>query len=199
MTHKRKLPIGLSDFKELIEQSYTYVDKSLLIQEVLECGDKVLLLPRPRRFGKTLNLSMLRYFFEKTEPANTALFAGLAIEQYPELMARQGQYPVIYLTFKDVKEKTWEGCLSHVHLLLSAEFSRHQEQVQPLSLKPEEEHILESVKNSVSSTIHLEASLALLMALLRRSCGQKVIVLIDEYDAPIHAGWQYGYYEDVVL
>ncbi|MGK5094755.1 AAA family ATPase, partial [Deltaproteobacteria bacterium TL4] len=102
MTLKRKLPIGLSDFKELIEKSYTYVDKSLLIQEVLECGDKVLLLPRPRRFGKTLNLSMLRYFFEKTEPANTALFAGLAIERHPELMARQGQYPVIYLTFKDV-------------------------------------------------------------------------------------------------
>ncbi len=90
----RKLPIGLSDFKEVREEDYYYVDKSLFIKEVINRSAKVLLLPRPRRFGKTLNLSMLRYFFEKREDSLAHLFQGLAIEQEASIMQHQGQYPV---------------------------------------------------------------------------------------------------------
>lgn len=100
-----KLPVGLSDFKQLIEEQCYYVDKSLLLKELLDRGSSALLIPRPRRFGKTLNLSMLRYFFEKSETDNSRLFRGLKIWQAgAEYTAKQGKYPVIFLTFKDVKE-----------------------------------------------------------------------------------------------
>ncbi|MBF0102543.1 MAG: AAA family ATPase, partial [Desulfobacterales bacterium] len=121
---KGTLPIGVSDFKKLREENRYYVDKSLLIQKVWEAGSDVLLFPRPRRFGKTLNLSMLRYFFEKTDDLNASLFNGLFIFQQPEMMAHQGQYPLIYLTFKDVKEMTWDNCLSHLRHLLVTEWFR---------------------------------------------------------------------------
>lgn len=108
---QKKLPIGLSDFKELIEENYYYVDKSLLIKEIIDSGSKIILLPRPRRFGKTLNLSMLRYFFEKTRESTAGLFQHLSIwRQGEEYTQKQGQYPVIYLTFKDVKTTDWSSC-----------------------------------------------------------------------------------------
>ena len=103
-----KLPLGISDFKELREENYYYVDKSLFIKEVIDRDGKVILLPRPRRFGKTLNLSMLRYFFEARQESLAHLFTGLAIEAESEVMQQQGQYPVIFLTFKDCKEPTLE-------------------------------------------------------------------------------------------
>jgi len=98
-----KLPIGLSDFKEVREENYYYVDKSLFIQEIINRSSKVLLLPRPRRFGKTLNMSMLRYFLEKRENSLAHLFKGLAISQDAAIMQHQGQYPVIFLIFKSCK------------------------------------------------------------------------------------------------
>jgi len=101
MSHQ--IPLGLSDFRELRENDSYYVDKSLFIQEIINRPGKVLLLPRPRRFGKTLNLSMLRYFFEKREESLAHLFKGLFIEQDTDAMQHQGQYPVIFLSFKDCK------------------------------------------------------------------------------------------------
>jgi len=101
MSHQ--IPLGLSDFKKLRENDSYYVDKSLFIKEVINRPTEVLLLPRPRRFGKTLNLSMLRYFFEKREESLAHLFKGLFIEQDTDVMQHQGQYPVIFLSFKDCK------------------------------------------------------------------------------------------------
>ncbi len=112
---RKPLPIGISDFKRLIEDGYTYVDKTLLIQEIIEKGTLVALIPRPRRFGKTLNLSMLRYFFEKTEEDTSYLFQDLNIWKNVESRVMQGQFPVVFLSLKDVKhtslEKTFESLL----------------------------------------------------------------------------------------
>ncbi len=125
---KRKLPIGISDFKELIEDNYYFVDKSLLIKELIDSGSKVVLLPRPRRFGKTLNLLMLRYFYEKTEEDTSQLFESLAIWQQGETYTeKQGNYPVIYLTFKDVKCNEWETCNQEIARVLGEEYRRHRD------------------------------------------------------------------------
>src|SRR5271170_3341420 len=109
----KPLPIGISDYKQVIEGGYYYVDKTLLIKELLQVGGAVALITRPRRFGKTLNLSMLQYFFEKDisneqRQENSSLFSDKAIWQDEKSRSQQGQFPVIFLTFKDVKEETWE-------------------------------------------------------------------------------------------
>src|SRR5436190_2705252 len=109
MSHYPEIPIGVEDFKEIIEKEYAYVDKTLLIKEFWKGGGKVILAPRPRRFGKTLNLSMLKYFFEKTNQNNADLFEKTNVWNDPELRAVQGQYPVIFLTFKDMKVDSWKS------------------------------------------------------------------------------------------
>lgn len=123
---QKKLPIGVSDFREIIDNNYYYIDKTLLIQEIIASGAKVSLLPRPRRFGKTLNISMLKYFFEKSEEDLAYLFKGLAIDAHSESCQRhQGRYPVIFLTFKDVKESNWENAARLMKKLIADEFKRH--------------------------------------------------------------------------
>ncbi|MBF0099393.1 MAG: AAA family ATPase [Desulfobacterales bacterium] len=196
---KGKPPIGISDFKYLQEQELYYVDKTSLIQKIWENSSQVLLFPRPRRFGKTLNLSMLRYFFEKTDDSTASLFDGLFIFQQPEMMAHQGQYPLIYLTFKDVKEMTWENCLNHLRHLLVTEWFRVAPLIKSCQKTPEEDRILTAFANHTTTQIELQNSLLIMMSLLWKATGQKTIVLIDEYDTPIHAGHQYGYYEEIIL
>ena len=195
---KGKPPVGYSDFKNLREQELYYVDKTLLIKKIWENPSQVLLFPRPRRFGKTLNLSMLRYFFEKTEDSNAYLFDLLFISGQPEIMAHQGRYPLIYLTFKDVKESTWEDCLEKLKLLISMELRRLTHLFHK-SLYDEEviQHAL--LLNQEAGKSLSEQALFLFMQWINRATGHKIIVLIDEYDTPIHAGHQYGYYDEVIL
>ncbi|MEI6258622.1 MAG: AAA family ATPase [Deltaproteobacteria bacterium] len=195
---KGKPPVGYSDFKNLREQELYYVDKTLLIKKIWENPSQVLLFPRPRRFGKTLNLSMLRYFFEKTEDSNADLFEGLFISGQPEIMAHQGRYPLIYLTFKDVKESTWEDCLEKLKLLISMELRRHTHLFHT-SLHDEEVRQHALLLNQEAGKSLSEQALFLFMQWINRATGQKIIVLIDEYDTPIHAGHQYGYYDEVIL
>lgn len=107
----KKIPIGIDSFNEIISDNYYFVDKSLFIKNVIEDGSKVILIPRPRRFGKSLNMSMLKYFFtSKNAEKNRELFNGLKIEEKTEIMKLQGKYPLIYISFKDVKELSWEMC-----------------------------------------------------------------------------------------
>ena len=107
----KKIPIGIDSFNELITGNYYFADKTLFIKDIIEEGSKVLLIPRPRRFGKSLNMSMLRYFFtNKNAENNKQLFNGLKIEQETEIMKLQGKSPLIYISFKDVKELSWENC-----------------------------------------------------------------------------------------
>ncbi|MCP4157737.1 MAG: AAA family ATPase [bacterium] len=121
MAQPKKIAIGEFNFKALISNNNYYVDKTLLIQEILEEPSRVLLIPRPRRYGKTLNLSMLQYFLERTDTDHSGLFKGLAIAQNAEAMAHQGQYPVVSLTFKDGKQDTYEECLEYLKGIISAE------------------------------------------------------------------------------
>jgi len=206
----QKLPVGLSDFKEVIEGNYYFADKSLLIKELIDQGAKVLLIPRPRRFGKTLNLSMLRYFFEKPalptapgRPGTTAdtsgLFRHLKIWQAgEEYTAKQGKYPVIFLTFKDVKESQWENALAKMKRLMQAEFLRHEYLRVDQRLRVEERAYFEGIVKLSAGQSDYEDSLKQLSDYLARYHNQKVILLIDEYDTPIQAGYVNGYYAEAV-
>src|SRR3990167_9411787 len=127
----KKLAIGLSDYKELIEDDCYYVDKTLLIKELLSHKDKVTLLCRPRRFGKTLNLSMLKYFFEKTEESNAHLFTDKKIWQNEDARSEQGKYPVIFISFKDVKGDNWESAYESITILIRKEFERQAQYLLP--------------------------------------------------------------------
>ena len=119
MENKKIIPVGIDDFKEMTAKNYYYIDKTLFIQDVLIKAGKVKLFTRPRRFGKTLNMSMLKYFFDiQNSEINRRLFDGLAITK-TEYMSEQGQYPVIYFSFKDLKKKTWEECYEKVKDIVS--------------------------------------------------------------------------------
>ncbi len=193
----KKLPIGISDFKKLIEDGYYYVDKTLFIQELTEVAGEVLLITRPRRFGKTLNLSMLRYFFEKTNSDTSYLFANSSIWQQADYRSLQGQYPVISLTFKDIKEDTWESAYKKVREIIAKEFNRHlsiiQDSLSDYYLKKYIALSMEEADEESYST-----SLFLLTEVLHTYYKKRVIVLIDEYDAPIHEGYTHKYYPDVI-
>jgi len=206
----QKLPVGLSDFKKVIDGDYYYVDKSLLIKEVADQGAEALLLPRPRRFGKTLNLSMLRYFFEKpalptalgrpgTAADTSGLFRRLKIWQAgEEYIGKQGKYPVIYLTFKDIKESKWKSALEKMKRLIQTEFLSHQYLRADQGLGTEERTYFEGIVKLNARQSDYEDSLKQLSDYLARYHNQKVILLIDEYDTPIQAGYVNGYYAEVV-
>ena len=192
---KQALPIGLSDFKQLRREGFYYVDKTLLAQEVIECPAQVMLLPRPRRFGKTLNLSMLRYFFEKSEEDNKALFLGTKISNQKSVWELQGTYPVIYLSFKDVKGPNWEYCYQSIYSLLQEEISRLLANV---DLTPREKDNINILMAPSAPIPNVAKSLFTLSAILHRIHQQKVILLIDEYDVPIHSGFLEGYYDEAI-
>lgn len=198
---RRKPLLGLSDFKQVIEGNYYYVDKSLFVKEVLDYPAQVLLLPRPRRFGKTLNLSLLRYFFEKNDrlsnTATTSLFTNLNIwkagKTYQE---HQGQYPVIFLSFKDLKTKHWPDCLDALKALIAEEYQRHEYIEKHLSTT-DQQYFNQVLKGTGSSPVFWQ-SLRRLSLFLESYHHRRVIILIDEYDVPIQSGYLNGYYDEVV-
>ncbi|MDM8521924.1 AAA family ATPase [Desulfococcaceae bacterium HSG8] len=197
-TVKKKLPVGSSDFRKLREGGYHYVDKSLFIRDIAEASAEVILLPRPRRFGKTLNLSMLRYFFEKSDDDRSGLFGKLAIRDDECFEAHQGKYPVIWMTFKDLKEPSWEYMYRRMTNLIRDEFLRHDALLGSALLRGSEKRYFESVLEQKAELPDYGDALRYLSDYLRRYHGEKVIILIDEYDTPLHAGYAGGYYEDVI-
>ncbi|WP_426711458.1 AAA family ATPase [Cetobacterium sp. SF1] len=177
---KKKLPVGIDDFKEIIENNYYFIDKSMLISELLDKKSKVTLLPRPRRFGKTLNMSMLNYFFNiENSSKNKELFKDLAIYNSDQ-MKYQGEYPVIYISLKDIKVNNWDLCLNKIKLLLEEEYSKY-------------DLILEDNRGSQ------ENSLLELSKFLYEKYKKKVIILIDEYDTPLVTAHSQGYYEEAIF
>ncbi len=197
---QQPLPVGVSDFKEMREGCYYFVDNSLFIQEIIEAWAKVLLIPRPRRFGKTLNLSMLRYFFEKTEENRTGLFEGLHIRDNKLFETHYGQYPVIYLTFKDIRDVTWDDAFEGLKGLIIEEIERHQDVFSRIKT-PGTAMILKKLKDATkdkTSKRVFEDSLRYLSKLLDIAYGKGAVILIDEYDTPLYAGYNGGYYEEVV-
>ncbi len=191
-------PIGVSDFKKIIKNNYYYVDKSLFIKDVIEDGAEVILLPRPRRFGKTLNISMLKYFYEKTNDSNRLLFEGLKIQEYKEIMNKQGQYPVIYLTFKDEKYSTWEDCKKGFSILLSNLYLQHEYLINSDILSDVEQKNFKKILNKEADIVEISKGLFNLSSYLYKYHNQNVIILIDEYDVPIQEGYTKKYYNEVI-
>ncbi|PMB01485.1 hypothetical protein CEN49_27565 [Fischerella thermalis CCMEE 5273] len=179
MTLKKKLPIGISDFKEIVERGeYYYVDKSLIIKDLLDHGAKSMLFTRPRRFGKTLNLSMLRYFFEKTDENTADLFTNLAISrQGSTYMNYQGKHPVIYLTFKDVKSRQWSKSLEQLKRVISEEYRRHKYLLTNADLDRYEEREFQEIIGLTATETAYENSIRKLSALLTNYHGEKTLSL----------------------
>ena len=195
--HKR-LPIGVSDFKKIIEEGYAYVDKTLLVQELIEQGTEVALILRMRRFGKTLNLSMLRTFFEKTNEDTGSLFHALKIWQQEKFRALQGEYPVIFFSFKDVKHASWEETFKSLRRLIAEEFERHSEILEDDLLSEKEKELYRKILFEDEDQTLIERSLFFLTKWLHLYHKKRVILLIDEYDTPAHAAYVGGYYNTLI-
>ncbi len=196
----KKLPIGTSDFKELIENNLFFIDKSLFVKEIIEDDSKVILLPRPRRFGKTVNISMLRYFFEKTDNKDrtVGLFSGLKIEKEKLFDEHICRYPVIYFSFKNIKKANFEKNLEAIELLISDEFMRHNYLLDSEVLNEVQKNRFEDIMNMRAKSSVLENSLLDLSRYLYEYHKEKPVILIDEYDTPIINGYIEGFYKDTV-
>ena len=188
----KRIGIGLSDFKELIEEDFYYFDKTKFIDEIVKDGAKVKLFARPRRFGKTLNMSMLKYFFDiKERQENRKLFKNLYIEK-TDSFKEQGQYPVVFLSLKDLKATTWEEMERKIIITLSDFFSEYEYLLNELTGVS-----FENLKNIIykKSTIDdLTTALKFLTKILYEKYNKKVVVLIDEYDSPLVSAYINGYY-----
>ncbi|MCH5136912.1 AAA family ATPase [Clostridiaceae bacterium UIB06] len=192
----KKIPIGISDFKKLVSEKYYFVDKSPLIKEILEDGSEVILLPRPRRFGKTINMSMLKYFFEKTDEDNSFLFKDLNIYKHKNSMENQGKYPVIYISFKDLKDKDFNKCYEKIKDLISEQYDRFSYVVEKLS--EVDKIYYNDILFKKASQAQYEASIKNLSKFLCKYYETKVIMLMDEYDVPIQSAYLNDYYEDII-
>lgn len=195
-----KLPIGISDFKKIIDNQYDFVDKSLLTQEI-ERDAEVILITRPRRFGKTLNMSMLQYFFaaEVRGQSTKGLFDNLKIAQESAFyLKHQGKYPVISLSFKDLKAKTFEQTYVGLCELISELYAQYLFLLDGTVLHDHEKIIYEAILKQKASDVNINSSLKKLIEYLYRYHGVNPLVLLDEYDSPIQAGYLNNYYDDIV-
>lgn len=194
----KSLPIGVSDFK-LATTGYYYVDKTLMIRDFLDKKPMVSLFTRPRRFGKTLNMDMLRVFFEKTNEDTSVYFQDKQIWQCGDYYTKhQGQYPVIFLTFKDVKSMTWEETFQKIRRLISLEFIRHNELETSSVLTAYEKEQYHLLAGDSGDEVDCQMGLQLLSLLLHKHYGRECIIIIDEYDTPIQQGHTCNFYPEIV-
>lgn len=194
----KSLPIGVSDFK-LATTGYYYVDKTLMIRDFLDKKPMVSLFTRPRRFGKTLNMDMLRVFFEKTNEDTSVYFKDKQIWQCGDYYTKhQGQYPVIFLTFKDVKSMTWEETFQKIRRLISLEFIRHNELETSSVLTAYEKEQYHLLAGDSRDEVDCQMGLQLLSLLLHKHYGRECIIIIDEYDTPIQQGHTCNFYPEIV-
>lgn len=194
----KSLPIGVSDFK-LATTGYYYVDKTLMIRDFLDKKPMVSLFTRPRRFGKTLNMDMLRVFFEKTNEDTSVYFKDKQIWQCGDYYTKhQGQYPVIFLTFKDVKSMTWEETFQKIRRLISLEFIRHNELETSSVLTAYEKEQYHLLAKDSGDEVDCQMGLQLLSLLLHKHYGRECIIIIDEYDTPIQQGHTCNFYPEII-
>ena len=192
----KKVPIAVEDFKEIIEQDYYYVDKTKFIEDILNDGAKVKLFCRPRRFGKTLNMSTLKYFFNiENKDENRKLFNGLYIENSP-LIEEQVKYPVIFLSLKGITASTWEGAVKNIRDKIFKLYNEYDGKINHI-LTENENKIFNKFAGKESDEEELKTSLSFLTSLLYKYYNQKVVVLIDEYDSPIMNAYEKGYYNEM--
>ena len=193
---KKGLGIGIEDFKEIIYENCYYIDKTMYIEDLIKDKSKIKLFTRPRRFGKTLNMLTLKYFFDiENKEENRKLFKNLYIEK-SEYFKEQGQYPVIFISLKGLKEKTWENCFNEIKVLLRGLYenftfirdalsSSEQLEFDKIWLKKDDGEYTNALKN--------------LTSFLYKYYKKEVILLIDEYDAPLINAYEYGYYDEAIL
>lgn len=197
---KKKLPIGIDDFKTLIEKNCYFVDKSLLIKEFIDNSANVILTPRPRRFGKTLNMSMIKYFFDiNMKEESRKIFNKLNIEKDKQMMELQGTYPVIFITLKDTKFNNFKDFISAVRGLMSEVYKEYMYLLDSNKLVDADKEDFNNILYSKGDLPLLTNSIKNLSRYLCKHHEKKVILLIDEYDVPIQEGYIYGYYNEVIL
>lgn len=195
---KKPLPIGVSDFKSATT-NYYYVDKTLLIRDFLNALPMVSLFTRPRRFGKTLNMDMLRVFFEKTPEDTSIYFKDKYIWQCGDYYTKhQGQYPVIFLSFKDIKCSCWHETFQKISKLISLEFMRHDELESSTVLSSYEKEQYHRFASEGMNEVDCQMGLQLLSLLLHKHYGKECVIIIDEYDTPIQQGHLCDFYIDIV-
>ncbi len=190
------IKIGQSDFRSLRESGAYYVDKTAMIAELLDDPNLVLLLPRPRRFGKTLNLTMLQAFFDDRQQSGP-LFAGLFISRQPKAMAHLNGYPTLFLTLKDMDYHDWPSCLAALKLRIAKLVGEHLARVVTVATVPQRAW-LEALALGQAEQPVCEQALLLLTELLHQASGRKVVVLIDEYDNPVHLASAHGYQDKIL-
>ena len=204
----QELPIGISDYRELVEyknpiskEGYLYIDKSLFIKEIIaDSGTKVIVLTRPRRFGKTINLSMLQHFFaaEVNGRSTTGLFDNLEISKHLECMQLQGKHPVIFLTLKDAKADNVDSATNRLYEQIRQVYEQHRYVIEDNKISKEEKEAFISILNKTANLDDLSFSLYNLSYYIHKTLGQTVYILIDEYDTPIQASYINGYYNEFI-
>ena len=193
-----RAPLGISDFRKLRQSRRTYVDKTAFISDVLGASADAQLIPRPRRFGKTLNLSTLRYFLERSDEDRSALFSDLEVWKDERARLHFQRHPVLFISFKDVRYEGWEAAWSSVHELIAELFQAHAYLLDGGALGRVDASRFERMLSGEAKDSDLAGSLRVLSRLLAIHHGERVAILIDEYDTPIHAGLMHGYYDRAV-
>ncbi len=206
MAEKKQILQGIDNFKEIIDNNGYYVDKTLLAKDLIDRHDKILLITRPRRFGKTLNMSMLKYFFEIPECRQhdleevdvSYLFEGLKIFEEDKYREIQGTYPVVYLTFKDVKQKLWKDTYQNLIDTLANEYRRHSYILKSTVLSEVEKELYIKVMNYQGNEVDYTNVIKNLTKYLKRYYKKECQVIVDEYDTPIQAGYLNGYFREII-
>ena len=197
-TARKPLPIGISDYVRA-QSDYYYVDKTMLIKEFLDQKPLVSLFTRPRRFGKTLNMDMLRVYFEKTDEDTSKYFKDKDIWKCGEVYrTHQGKYPVIFLTFKDVKFDSWQATVEKIKSLLQEEYGRHQELLSSDRISDYEKEYFNKVLSATENEVELSSSLEKLSKMLATHYDKAPIIIIDEYDTPIQEGYSKDFYDEII-
>ena len=192
------LPVGVSDYR-LASTEYYYIDKTLMIRDFIDERPMVSLFTRPRRFGKTLNMDMMRTFFEKTDEDTSRFFTDKKIwtcgKKYREY---QGKFPVIFISFKDVKYNTWKETFDEIGNIFAQEFKRHNELITSKRTDKTEKAFFEKIVSKTASAVDLSHALEYLSKMLYKHYSECAVVIVDEYDTPIQQGHTKGFYDDVI-
>ena len=197
---KWQMPIGVDNFLDIRSKHYYFVDKTDFIRQLIDGHSAVTLITRPRRFGKTLTLSMLEYFFSiEKEAQSRHLFDGLAIEGAgAAYMAHRGQYPVLFLSLKDLKDLTWPQMLQSLSSWISYWFIDHEYLAESPAVNPDLRRRFLALKQQGAGQNEMQLALALLVKMMHQHFGKPVILLLDEYDAPIQQAWEHGFYTECI-
>ncbi|HFA47496.1 MAG TPA: AAA family ATPase [Bacteroidetes bacterium] len=196
---KKRILKGDSNFKRLVANNGYFVDKTLLVKEFFDNGDMVLLMPRPRRFGKTLNLSMVEHFFDINKKESAELFSEYKISAEKEFCEQhQNRYPVINISLKSIRAENWEGCIENIKTEISDLYIEHDYLLESKNLRESEKRKFEKIIDETAKDKDYYYSLKHLSRYLKNHFGQPVIILVDEYDTPIIDGYTKKYYSQII-